>query len=243
MSVTAGLAIGGAAAGLLGGLFNSASQSATARENLRLQKENLDWQKHVQQQTWQREDTAIQRQKADLIAAGLNPYMAMNGSGANSGSIVSTQAPQQEITPTFGSVFQNAMSNAIGSYFDYKMAQNQIKQQELETKYMAIRNMDAINNFAFDWSDENGILHYYGDKGNVSGINLTNMGKILQQNVIDTLNQGDLLNRQREWYTSDKIESYIMDSIDRVISGSNSARGWFGTPRRGGGYYNYRRNY
>ena len=94
MSATAALAIGAGAAGLLGGLFNSQNQASISRENLRLQKENLDWQKHVQQKTWDREDTAIQRQKQDLIAAGMNPYMAMNGSGANSGSIVNTQAPQ-----------------------------------------------------------------------------------------------------------------------------------------------------
>lgn len=59
----------GAGGSLLGGLFN---QQAQEREN-RIAR--------------QREDTAIQRQKADAIAAGINPLAALGVSGAGSASM------------------------------------------------------------------------------------------------------------------------------------------------------------
>lgn len=43
--------------------------------------------------TWQREDTAVQRQKADMEAAGFNPYMLYAGSVS---SAASTQAQVPE---------------------------------------------------------------------------------------------------------------------------------------------------
>ena len=42
-----------------------------------------------------REDNAVQRRKADLIAAGLSPVLAA-GSAANAGPVVATQAPRRD---------------------------------------------------------------------------------------------------------------------------------------------------
>lgn len=158
MSATAALAIGAGAAGLLGGLFNSQNQASISRENLRLQKENLDWQKHVQQKTWDREDTAIQRQKQDLIAAGMNPYMAMNGSGANSGSIVNTQAPQMGFYKDPTAEFFSSLGGALDMYKSLQQA----KQSALETEYMKY-NL---------WSDF-GVNHPYSTFSWDGGSNMT----------------------------------------------------------------------
>ena len=63
-----------------------------ANQNLKFQKENLEYQKDLQQQIFEREDTAYQRKVNDLIAAGINPAVAASGSGSNAGSLVNTQS-------------------------------------------------------------------------------------------------------------------------------------------------------
>lgn len=90
------LALGIGAAGLaLGGV----SQIA----NFYSQYRNLDYQKDLQRDIFNREDNSIQRRVADLKSAGLSPVLAA-GQGANAGSVIRTDAPQIE-----GNPLQNAM--------------------------------------------------------------------------------------------------------------------------------------
>ena len=87
---------------ILGGLVNSGSTIAgtvdsikTNQKNFDLQKENLAYQKDIQNKIFEREDNAVQRRVADLVSAGLSPTLAA-GSSAGAGSVVSTSAPQKK---------------------------------------------------------------------------------------------------------------------------------------------------
>lgn len=82
---------GGLVDGLLGTNFVG---DYDASKNFDLQKANLEYQKWVQQQTWNREDNAVQRRVKDLQAVGQNPLLA-SGAAAQSGAVVSTTAPQR----------------------------------------------------------------------------------------------------------------------------------------------------
>lgn len=66
--------------------------------NYSMSKKQLKWAKHVQKETWKREDTAAQRRAADLKAAGLSKTLAA-GASASSGPVVQTQAPKMEGLP------------------------------------------------------------------------------------------------------------------------------------------------
>lgn len=86
---------------LLGGLTVGSTLAGTVdsiitnRKNFELQKENLSYQKDLQNKIFAREDNAVQRRVNDLIKAGLSPTLAA-GSAAGVGSVVSTSAPQKK---------------------------------------------------------------------------------------------------------------------------------------------------
>lgn len=62
--------------------------------NYQLQKDNLAYQKGLQQIMFGREDNAVQRRVSDLRKAGLSPVLAA-GSAASAGPVISTSAPQR----------------------------------------------------------------------------------------------------------------------------------------------------
>lgn len=66
------------------------SNEKIAAENLAYQREWNDYQKSLNEQIMQREDTAIQRQVADARAAGISPLAASNVGQAQTGTSVQT---------------------------------------------------------------------------------------------------------------------------------------------------------
>jgi len=86
--------------------------------NYDMNQRDFDYQKSLQEQIFQREDTAVQRRMADLQAAGLNPNLAA-GSAAGAGSVVS-RSSTNDLNP--------------GSVLDSLMALNQIKMQKQEVE-------------------------------------------------------------------------------------------------------------
>lgn len=83
--------------------------------NIYTNKRDFDYQKALQQQMFNREDTAVQRRVEDLRAAGLNENLAA-GSAAGAGSVVS-RSSTNDINP--------------GAALDYMNAWKQIKGQTI----------------------------------------------------------------------------------------------------------------
>jgi len=122
--------------GILGDLFNFPVQL----ENMRMQREQQNYDRDIQQQIFQREDTAIQRQAADLEAAGLSKTLAAGG-GAGAGQVVHSQAPQM------GNIGGVDLGSAIAQMTSVAATNEQIKltaaqreKVEQETKGLGLQN-------------------------------------------------------------------------------------------------------
>ena len=76
------------------GFTGQSSNEKINSENVAMQQKNLDYQMALQQQIFDREDTAYQRTRADMYNAGMNP-LSMKGTN-NAGAVVPTQAPQKQ---------------------------------------------------------------------------------------------------------------------------------------------------
>lgn len=66
-------------------------------DNLKFQKDKLEYDKKLQETIFEREDNAVRRRVADLKAAGINPIFAA-GSSAGAGSVVPTIAPHGDMS-------------------------------------------------------------------------------------------------------------------------------------------------
>ncbi len=110
-------------------VFNAVQQGNTQRKQLELYQQQFDWAKHVQQQTWQREDTALQRMVEDAQAAGLSPLSGLSGHA--SGSTVSAPSMPNLVTPQVdGASLQNGLQATANLAYMY----DKLKSDESLTK-------------------------------------------------------------------------------------------------------------
>lgn len=77
-----------------------------ADQNLGFQRENLEYQKALQQQIFEREDSAYQRTVSDMRAAGLSPLSMQNTNGA--GEAIATNALNNSFQAQTGAPMQSA---------------------------------------------------------------------------------------------------------------------------------------
>lgn len=87
------LVTGGAA--LMGGGLNAISGYYNNERNIAMQRETNQMNERLMRENWSREDNAVQRRKADLVAAGLSPVLAA-GSAAQSSAPIKMDSPQSQ---------------------------------------------------------------------------------------------------------------------------------------------------
>lgn len=222
--------IGEIIAGAVEGTFNSGINIWNTIQ----QQQKFDYDKAIQQQIFQREDTAVQRRMADLQAAGLNPQLAA-GSGAGAGSVVSTQAPQ--------------MRNLdIGAALDTAMAVERIKQAKQQTKNleeqwrlmsseMSKNNAQTAiaNEQAYSLKEENmfwyGSPTYMGADGfeHIEPGITSRFREYMKYQMNNYKNSSDLLQKQNDWFTANQIIS----AVGNVLGDVSGLAGGFNNTAKG----------
>lgn len=204
--------------------------AANSIYNLYTNKRDFDYQKALQQTIFEREDTAVQRRKADLEAAGMNPNLAA-GSAAGAGSVVSRS---------------NTNDVNLGSALDTLYAKNQIELQKQQTNNAKIEHdiLDAKKDqenmssaldqyytamqLGFNPSVrpviENGKVHYNfsWNTDQVNKMTQTPMFNQFKNSVNYAANQNAFLEKQLKWYNTQQIADMLTGGIG-AISGAVNA--------------------
>lgn len=129
------------------------SANKTANQNYEMQKENLEYQKSLQQQIFEREDTALSRMVQDAKVAGFNPASLVGNGGFGAGQAISTSAPQREQTSIQSVAGVMQLMNNIGDAVSkFSLLGPQI--EGIEASARANRASARAQNYATNYYDE-----------------------------------------------------------------------------------------
>lgn len=108
---------------------------------------NLSYDKDLQKQIFNREDTALQRRMADAAQAGLNPNLVV-GQGASAGQAISTSAPSNDTksgqgNPNGALDAVAALVSGYGSILNAQMTKAQYDEYVRNTNWYKDRNLPS----------------------------------------------------------------------------------------------------
>lgn len=142
------------------GFGNLIQNQNIANKNFQLQQEQLEYQKALQQEIFDREDTAYQRTVNDMRSAGLSPLSMSGTNGA--GSVVSTSAPQRQGQDATNAI--NSLNNVINQFAtasttianvknaqkQNELLQTEINANNIDNAYRQIEKIYALKNLGRD---------------------------------------------------------------------------------------------
>lgn len=239
------------------------SAAATGYSIYRNQKD-IDYQKSLQNDIFNREDNAVQRRMNDLQAAGLNPNLAA-GSAAGAGAVVG-----RSNTPGIN-------GNPLGDALDFAQHVAQLEAQHTENRIL--NNQEKMSDYYKDtahlqnvldqaqllWQlgikdglqlgvDSDGNWNIRADTGHFKkGLyNISAYAPIfhtLEWQYQNNRNSADLLQKENQWYNAKNIVD-VVGQTARSLGGIGSFASGIGNAYRGFNYqapnyntYNNSRNF
>lgn len=215
------------------GIWQTAEHKYDSNRNFELQKENLDYQKALQEKIFQREDTAVQRRRADLEAAGLNPNLAA-GSSAGSGSVVSTSAPQKDTSWINKLKFNLDFFNSIEDLRQKRlqtaiMKENKDKLNADATAAKYYRDMAQVTSLAMQRQDVLNYILYRYQSGLIADDELKSYENFLKPYInanLNSDNQADMLRKQNQMWMFNNMADTLFKGINAGTGVFNSYNGY-----------------
>ena len=125
-----------------------------ADENLKYQRENLEYQKALQQKIFDREDSSYARTVADMRSAGLSP-LSMNGTNGSGEAIAIDPLHNDFQYQDSGNI--NALSSIFQGFLNARATRAQVdnldartEAQKIENKYNEAIYEDKVNSSRYD---------------------------------------------------------------------------------------------
>jgi len=87
-----GALIAGVGSSLLGGIFGSSAQRRANQTNVKLQREQREWEERMSNTAWQ-------RASADMAKAGINPMLAVSQGGASTPNVSAATVQTEDALP------------------------------------------------------------------------------------------------------------------------------------------------
>lgn len=126
---------------LAGSAISAGASLWNNQQNLKFQRENLDYNKALQERMFNREDSSYQRTVADMRKAGISP-LAMSGTNG-AGEAIATTPMQSDL-----SGFAQAVSQLPSQLLSMKQQSEAIKGAKLDNQYKSIVNQYASEKLA-----------------------------------------------------------------------------------------------
>ena len=227
-------AIAEAVAGLAEGAYNAYASYQDRQWARQTSQRDFDYQKALQQQIFEREDNAVQRRRADLEAAGMNPNLAA-GSAASAGAVVGRSNTPG--LPSAGNPVGTALDTASAvAQLRAQREQNQIlKNQEKESaaKAKLANNEALLDNINLNsmlglkthltWNEKE--KAFQADWSGNFNRQLTRENSPIMNYLYwqyqNNKNSADMLQKDVDFYTADKIANYLGVGAS-IFSGAGS---------------------
>ncbi len=220
-NATLGSGIAGGIVNLGLGIGNAINQSNQHKQNLQFQKDVFNYQKQLQREIFQREDTAIARRAKDIASAGGNPAMAWEtGNGAGAGQSVPVDAPQGQAVD-FSNIANSSLSQisgGINQFMQYKLQDAEIKNltataaktsAETITESIRQKQLELLNAKTIDEQEK--------IKAEISNLNYT-LDYAIDHNLPINANTNSIYNSAKDMLSN--LSDVIPSNLDNMDTSS-----------------------